>query len=74
MNYIVIASDSGELTVSGDVNADGEFNAANLVLLQRWLLSKPDSELSDWKAGDLSENDRLDMFDMILMRREYTQR
>ncbi|MBR4627308.1 MAG: dockerin type I repeat-containing protein [Ruminococcus sp.] len=70
MNYIIIASNTDELTVRGDVNTDGEFSIADLVLLQRWLLSKPDSELADWKAGDLSENDRLDVFDLVILRRE----
>ena len=39
--------------VAGDVNADGSFNVSDLVLLQRWLLAKLDSELADWQAGDL---------------------
>ena len=73
-DYYYTESETISERIRGDVNADGEFNAADLVLLQRWLLSKPDSELADWKAGDLSENDRLDAFDMIMMRREYTQR
>ncbi|MBR4627307.1 MAG: rhamnogalacturonan lyase [Ruminococcus sp.] len=74
MNYIVIASNAGELTVRGDVNADGEFSIADLVILQKWLLSKPDSDLADWKAGDLCEDDRLNVFDLVLMRRELLNR
>ena len=52
----------------GDVNADGEFSAADLVLFQKWLLAAPDSELANWQAGDLCEDDRLDVFDLVLMR------
>ncbi|MBR4362046.1 MAG: dockerin type I repeat-containing protein [Ruminococcus sp.] len=59
----------GETSVAGDVNADGSFNVSDLVLLQRWLLAAPDSELADWQAGDLCEDNRLDVFDLCLMRR-----
>ncbi|MBR2283092.1 MAG: lysophospholipase [Ruminococcus sp.] len=57
---------SGNTT--GDVNADGSFNVADLVAMQRWLLAAPDAELKDWKAGDLLEDGRIDSFDMVKMR------
>jgi len=57
-------------SVRGDVNADGDLNVADLVLLQKWLLAIPETHLADWKAGDLCEDDRLDVFDLVLMRRE----
>ena len=69
MNYIVIASEKDISHVRGDVNADGELSIADVVLLQKWLLSKPDAVLADWKAGDLCEDGRLDVFDLCLMRR-----
>ena len=70
MNYIVMASTAEPAAmIRGDVNADGEFNVADLVLLQNWLLARPDTILADWKAGDLCEDDRLDVFDLVLMRR-----
>lgn len=56
-------------TIIGDVNADGEFNIADIVLFQKWLLNVPDAELSDWKAADLCEDDRLDVFDLCMMKR-----
>ena len=31
---------------------------------------RPDAKLADWKAGDLCEDDRLDVFDLVLMRRK----
>lgn len=55
--------------VQGDVNADGEFNIADVVLFQKWLLTVPDAKLSDWKAADLCEDDRLDVFDLCMMKR-----
>ena len=61
-------------TIKGDVDADGEFNIADVVLLQKWLLTAPDAELSDWKAADLCEDDRLDVFDLCLMKRMLIER
>ena len=54
----------------GDVNADGKFDIADVVLLQKWLLAVPDTKLADWKAADLCEDNRLDVFDLCLMKRK----
>lgn len=54
----------------GDVNMDGNFDIADVVLLQKWLLAVPDTKLTDWKAADLCEDNRLDVFDLCLMRRK----
>ena len=56
--------------VRGDVNHDGIFNLADVVTLQRWLLAYPNTQLADWKAGNFCDDDRLDVFDLCLMRRE----
>ena len=53
----------------GDVNLDGSFNVADVVLLQKWLLAVPDVKLANWKAADLCEDGRLDVFDLCLMKR-----
>ncbi len=54
--------------IADDVNTDGSFNLSDLVLLQRWLLAAPDAELANRQAGDLCEDNRLDAFDLCLMR------
>lgn len=54
----------------GDVNADGLFNISDVVLLQKWLLVIPDTNLANWKAADLCEDGRLNVFDLCLMKRE----
>ena len=59
-----------ETIIAGDVNADGEFSIADVVLLQKWLLAVPDTKLADWKAADLCEDNKLNVFDMCLMRRK----
>ena len=57
-------------SVQGDVNADGEFNISDVVLFQKWLLAVPNTKLNNWKAADLCKDDRLDVFDLCLMRRD----
>ena len=57
--------------IMGDVNIDGEFNVTDLVLLQKWLLAVPDTELKDWKAADFCEDNVIDVFDLCLMRKQH---
>ena len=56
--------------IKGDINADGEFNVADVVLLQKWLLAVPDTHLANWKAADFCQDDKLNVFDLCLMKRE----
>lgn len=56
--------------VKGDVNADGKLNAADAVMLQKWLTGVPDATLSNWKAADLYEDGVLNAFDLCMMKRE----
>ncbi|MBO4876874.1 MAG: dockerin type I repeat-containing protein [Ruminococcus sp.] len=55
-------------TVSGDVNGDGKFSIADLVVFKRWLLGAADAELADWKAANLCSDGVLDTFDLCRMR------
>ena len=52
----------------GDVNNDSSVNIADVVSLQNFLLGRTKT-LGNWKNADLCEDNRLDGFDMILMRR-----
>ena len=54
----------------GNVNADGKFDAADVVLLQNWLLAVPNTNLANWKAGDMCEDGILDVFDLCVMKSE----
>ncbi len=67
-NMSLIAVESTTELISGDVNADGEFSVADAVVLQKWLLGTPDIALANWKAADLCEDERLDVFDFCIMR------
>ncbi len=59
-----------EIIVRGDVNADGKLSAVDVIALQKWLLAVPDAVLADWQAGDLCEDQKLNAFDLGLMKRE----
>lgn len=58
----------------GDVNGDGEFNIADAVLLQKWLLGSPDTQLTNLKAADFCKDNRLDVFDLCLMKRDLLEK
>lgn len=58
-----------DTTVKGDVNADGQLSDADVATLQNWLLAVPNTQLADWKAADLCEDDKLDAFDLCIMRK-----
>lgn len=52
--------------VAGDVNADGIFSIADLVMMQRFLLHQ--GRLIDWNAGDLYEDAIINIIDLCLMK------
>lgn len=54
---------------TGDANGDGEFNVSDVVILQKWLLAVPDTQFADWRAANFYPDDRLDVFDLCLMKR-----
>ncbi len=55
--------------VTGDVNADGIFSIADVIVLQKWLLAVSNAELVDWQAADFCDDDVLNVFDLCLMKR-----
>lgn len=63
---ILVKGDSPSETIMGDVNADGQFSIADLVLMQRFLLGRDD--LKNWKAGDFTGNGKVEVFDLVMMR------
>ncbi len=56
----------------GDANFDGEFSIADAVSLQNYLIGRQETGLVYWKAADLCDDNRLDVFDMCLMRSSLT--
>lgn len=53
----------------GDANADGKFNIADIITLQKWILAVSDTELKDWQSADLCKDGRIDVFDLCIMKR-----
>ena len=64
-----ITVNAAEKIISGDVNCDGTFDVSDVVLFQKWLLGSPTAHLDNWEAADLCKDNRLDVFDLCLMRR-----
>ena len=61
------------IKVSGDINGDREFNIADLVALQKWLLNAYDKELYYWAEADFDLDNKLTIFDLVLMRKALIQ-
>lgn len=57
------------VSVVGDVNADGIFNIADVVALQRWLTRSSEASIANPQSGDLCNNGILDVFDLCLMKK-----
>ncbi|MBQ8687391.1 MAG: RICIN domain-containing protein [Ruminococcus sp.] len=69
VNYTVFAVKTGEEepeTVQGDVNADGTFSVADLVMMQKYLLNL--GGLTDLEAGDVYQDNRIQVLDLVWMK------
>ena len=69
LSVVQIELSAADYTMQGDVNMDGTVDIADVRLLQDWLLAKPGVTLKNWKAVDLCEDDKLDVFDLCLLKR-----
>lgn len=70
---VICNSYSQEDTLLGDINADGSFNIADIVLLQKWLLGVSDVTLPNWKAADFCEDKKLNVLDLCMMKRKLVE-
>lgn len=59
-------------SVRGDVNADGTFSIADIIMLQKWLIGAGD--ITDIKAGDLYEDGKINIFDLSIMKQELIEK
>ena len=53
--------------IKGDCNSDNSVNIADLVMLQKYILGC--DRFANWKNADLCEDECIDSFDMILLRK-----
>jgi len=58
------------VSIMGDVNEDGAFNVADVIALQRWLLADKNVTLKNWKNADFYDDNKLNVFDLCLMKRK----
>ena len=56
--------------VTGDLNDDGELTIADAVLLKKWLLAIPNTDIPNWVAGDYNDDGKLNAIDLTMMKRE----
>ena len=56
-------------SVEGDINGDKELNSADLVTLSLFLLGYKNTNIVNWKDGDLCEDNTLNLYDLIAMRK-----
>lgn len=68
-DLVVPLAKKDAVAIPGDVNKDGVFSISDVTLLGRWLLGRPGVQLPDWKAADLYEDGKLDVYDMCLMKK-----
>lgn len=67
---ISMVTEQESVNIRGDVNSDGEFTNDDIATLKEWVHGCPDTALADWKAGDLYEDDVIDVLDLYVMKRE----
>lgn len=60
--------------MKGDADADGDVDIDDVIMLQHWLLAVPDAPLTDWQAVDLCQDERIDVFDLCLLKRLLIER
>ena len=56
--------------VECDVNLDGEFSVADLVLMQKYLLGSATFNKQQFDAADLCKDEIIDVFDLIMFRKK----
>lgn len=67
---LVVTAEETDTSITGDVNADGKFDIADVVVLQEWLLGVSDTKLTDWKVADIYKDGNLNIFDLCLMKQK----
>ena len=79
--YLVCRGDDGYLfnidsmifeavpEVIGDVNGDENFDVKDYILLRDWLLKIPDTVLPNLEKADLLQDNKLDVYDLCVMKR-----
>ena len=62
-----------KIKVSGDINGNGNFDIADAVTLQKWLLGVAEVEIWNGAEADYNLDGKLDVFDLCIMKRILTE-
>lgn len=62
------ASVSADVTLMGDANGDGEFNIADAVMTQKWLIGN--GSITNWENVDFCKDGIIDSFDLVMLCKE----
>lgn len=62
-----------KIKVSGDINGNDNFDIADAVTLQKWLLGVAEVEIWNGADGDFCLDGKLDVFDLCIMKRILTE-
>jgi len=57
------------ICLDGDSNDDGEFGVADVIKLQKYILTGDTLSEREAKSSDLIEDERIDVFDLIISKR-----
>lgn len=60
--------------LKGDLNFDNILNVADLVILQKYLLSESDFNKSLFCYADMNDDDKVNAYDLIILRQEVVKR
>lgn len=75
VNFTLFAQSHTEqpVEIKGDINSDGETNIADLVLLSKHILAEKALTKEQCETADLIKDGRIDVFDMIELRKLITE-
>ena len=70
VNFFALATQDISI---GDINEDGEISIADVVTLSGYLLGRAPLSDSQKRAADLTDDGKLNVFDLILLKRKVTK-
>lgn len=71
VNYIVmgVPASAAPAEITGDINSDNEINAADLVIMEKYLLGAESMTADQCAKADLIKDGIIDVFDLIKLRK-----